>query len=168
MSRFLYTCVTVQSHLLHSEHMCVIIFVTTSKGVTDMQDTTLLDRNEPITMDGLRSHFRKHDFSTQTSGYKFKTASSEKNQMYLKAKGFFRTSWEQKMKKLCKKVSSRTMTKLKIAPPGITAQHSVCNKTTTAGGKSSPAARFNLWRKAYDENPNVGKCITNLKRSPGA
>ena len=72
-----------------------------------MQDTTLLDRNEPITMDGLRTHFRKHDFSTQTSGYKFKTASSEKNQMYLKAKGFFRTSWEQQMKKLCKKGSMK-------------------------------------------------------------
>ena len=70
-----------------------------------MHDTTFLDRNEPITMDGLRDHFRAHDFSAQTSGYKFKNASSEKNQMYLKAKGIFRTSWNQQMKKLCKKGS---------------------------------------------------------------
>ena len=70
-----------------------------------MHNTTFLDRNEPITMDGLRDHFRAHDFSAQTSGYKFKNASSEKNQMYLKAKGIFRTSWNQQMKKLCKKGS---------------------------------------------------------------
>ena len=70
-----------------------------------MQDNTLLDRNEPITMDGLRTHFRKHDFSAQTSGYKFKNASNEKNQMYLKAKGIFRTFWEKQMKVLCKKGS---------------------------------------------------------------
>ena len=72
-----------------------------------MQDTTLLDSNEPLTMQALRDRFRDNDFSTQTSGYKFKTASSEKNQMYLKAKGFFRTSWEQQMKKLCKKGSMK-------------------------------------------------------------
>ena len=70
-----------------------------------MHDTTFLDRNEPITMDGLRTRFRKHDFSTQTSGYKFKNASSEKNQMYLKVKGIFRAFWNQQMKKLCKKGS---------------------------------------------------------------
>ena len=75
--------------LLHSEYMCVIVFVTISKGVTDMQDTTLLDSNEPLTMQALRDRFRDNDFSTQTSRYKFKTASSEKNQMYIKAKGFF-------------------------------------------------------------------------------
>lgn len=70
-----------------------------------MQDTTLLDSREPITMQRLQDHFRAHDFSAQTSKYKFKTASSEKNQIYLKAKGFFRTSWMQQMKKLCKKGS---------------------------------------------------------------
>ena len=70
-----------------------------------MQDTTLLDSQEPITLQRLQDHFHAHDFSAQTSKYKFKTASSEKNQMYLKAKDFFRTSWMQQMKKLCKKGS---------------------------------------------------------------
>lgn len=51
-----------------------------------MQDTTLLDRSKPITMDGLRAFFREHDFSAQTSGYKFERASSEKNQIYIKTK----------------------------------------------------------------------------------
>ena len=40
-------------------------------------------------MERLRAHFLTHDFSAQTSGYKFKNAPSEKNQMYIKAKGFF-------------------------------------------------------------------------------
>ena len=70
-----------------------------------MKDTTLLDSTEPITMEALQAFFRENDFSAQTSGYKFKNASNEKNQMYLKAKGIFRTSWEQQMKKLCKKGS---------------------------------------------------------------
>lgn len=70
-----------------------------------MKDTTLWDSTEPLTMHRLRGYFRAHDFSAQTSGYKFKNASSEKNQMYLKAKGIFRTFWNQQMKKLCKKGS---------------------------------------------------------------
>ena len=70
-----------------------------------MQDTTLLDRNMQLTMKGLRDHFHAHDFSAHTSGYKFTTASSEKNQLYLKAKDIFRSFWAQQMKKLCKKGS---------------------------------------------------------------
>ena len=72
-----------------------------------MIDTALLDSTEPISMEALQAFFRANDFSAQTSGYKFKTASSEKNQMYLKAKDIFHTSWEQQMKKLCKKGSLR-------------------------------------------------------------
>ena len=90
---------------MHSEHMCVIVFVTTPKGVADMKDTTLLDGTTPLSMERLRAHFLAHDFSAQTSGYKFKNATSEKNQMYLKAKGFFRSFWEGQMKKLCNKGS---------------------------------------------------------------
>ena len=82
-----------------------VVFVTMSKGVTDMLDTTLLDSNEPLTMQALRDRFRDNDFSTQTSRYKFKTASSEKNRMYLKAKGIFRSFWNHQMKKFCKKGS---------------------------------------------------------------
>ena len=72
-----------------------------------MIDTTLLDSSTPLSMERLRAHFLAHDFSAQTSGYKFKNAPSEKNQMYLKAKGFFRSFWEKQMKKLCKKGSLR-------------------------------------------------------------
>ena len=70
-----------------------------------MRDTSLLDKSKHIAMDGLRAFFRAHDFSTQTSGYKFKNATSEKNQMYLKTKGIFRTFWEKQMEKLCNKGS---------------------------------------------------------------
>lgn len=70
-----------------------------------MQDTTLLDRSKPITMDGLRAFFREHDFSAQTSGYKFERASSEKNQIYIKTKGLFRKAWNQQMKSLTGKGS---------------------------------------------------------------
>ena len=72
-----------------------------------MKDTTLLDSSTPLSMERLRAHFLAHDFSAQTSGYKFKNAPSEKNQMYIKAKGFFRSFWEKQMKKLCKKGSLR-------------------------------------------------------------
>lgn len=72
-----------------------------------MKDTTLLDSSTPLSMERLRAHFLAHDFSAQTSGYKFKNAPSKKNQMYLKAKGVFRSFWEKQMKKLCKKGSLR-------------------------------------------------------------
>lgn len=93
------------------EQMYVIVFVTTKKGVADMKDTTLLDGTEPLSLERLRGYFLAHDFSTQTAGYKFKNAPSEKNQMYLKAKGIFRTFWEKQMKKLCNKGSLRNFTK---------------------------------------------------------
>lgn len=72
-----------------------------------MKDTTLLNSNTPLSMERLRAHFLAHDFSAQTSGYKFKNAPSEKNQMYLNAKGIFRAFWEKQMKKLCNKGSLR-------------------------------------------------------------
>ena len=75
-----------------------------------MKDTTLLLSDTPLSMAQLRAQFLAHDFSTQTSGYKFNNAPSQRNQMYLKAKELFRTSWEQQMKPFCKKGSLRNFT----------------------------------------------------------
>ena len=70
-----------------------------------MTDTTLLNSTEPLTMEALREHFLTHDFSSQTSAYKFLTASNEKNQLYIRAKEIFRTAWNQQLKPFSKKTS---------------------------------------------------------------
>ena len=70
-----------------------------------MTDTTLLNSTEPLTMEALREHFLTHDFSSQTSAYKFLTASNEKNQLYIRAKEIFRTAWNEQLKPFSKKTS---------------------------------------------------------------
>lgn len=72
---------------------------------------TILPDDEPISLAVLKARFRANDFSAMTSGYKFKTASSEKNRLYIKAKDFFRCFWNQQMKKLCNKGSLRNFSK---------------------------------------------------------
>lgn len=72
-----------------------------------MTDTSLLDKDGPITLKDLKKQFRANDFSTLTSNYKSKTATSEENEIYIKAKGFFCAAWEKEMKKLTGKGSLR-------------------------------------------------------------
>ena len=72
-----------------------------------MTDTSLLDKDGPITLKDLKKQFRANDFSTLTSNYKSKTATSEENEIYIKAKGFFCTAWDKEMKKLTGKGSLR-------------------------------------------------------------
>lgn len=64
LSHFLYVYNVGPRHLLHSKHLCVIIFITVSKGVTNMQDTLLLDGTEPISKEALQAFFQANDFST--------------------------------------------------------------------------------------------------------
>ena len=66
--------------------MYAIIFLTTSKGVMNMIDTTLLDSKEPISMEALQAFFQANDFSTMVSRYDAETATVEDNEFYLKVK----------------------------------------------------------------------------------
>ena len=75
-----------------------------------MVDTSLLNKEGSITIEDLKEHFRLNDFSALTSNYKSKTATSEQNEIYIKAKSFFKTSWEKEMKKLTGKGSLRDYT----------------------------------------------------------
>ena len=75
-----------------------------------MTDTSLLNKDGPITIEDLKEQFRLNDFSSLTSNYKSKTATSEENEIYIKAKGFFRVAWEKEMKKLTGKGSLRDYT----------------------------------------------------------
>ena len=44
-----------------------------------MMDTTLLEKEGPVTLEDLRANFRAHDFSAMSSGYDKEHESSQRN-----------------------------------------------------------------------------------------
>ena len=70
-----------------------------------MIEPTLLDSNEPISMEALQAFFQANDFSTMVSRYDADGASNEDNEFFMKVKGIFRDTWNKEMGALTKKNS---------------------------------------------------------------
>lgn len=68
-------------------------------------DMSLLEKDRVPTIEELKAFFREHDFSTQVSSYDPSVATKEQNQIYVKAKKHFRSSWNEQMKLLTGKGS---------------------------------------------------------------
>lgn len=70
-----------------------------------MRDTSLLEKDGAISIEDLKKHFQKNDFSAEVSHYNPNAASSENNELYLKVKQIIRNAWNKEMQKLTKKKS---------------------------------------------------------------
>ena len=70
-----------------------------------MRDTSLLEKDGAISIEDLKKHFQKNDFSAEVSHYNANAASSENNELYLKVKQIFQEAWNKEMQKLTKKKS---------------------------------------------------------------
>ena len=70
-----------------------------------MQDTSLLDGTEPISMETLQAFFQANDFSTMGSRYDAEAATAQDNAFYLKVKKIFQDAWNEEMGSLTKKNS---------------------------------------------------------------
>ena len=68
-------------------------------------DMTLLEKEGAPTIEELKGFFRDHDFSTQVSRYKTRTATDTQNRIYIKAKKHFLSAWNKQMKLLTGKGS---------------------------------------------------------------
>ena len=68
-------------------------------------DMRLLEKDSAPTIAELKAFFREHDFSTQVSKYDPMVATDEQNRVYIKAKKYFLSSWNQQMKVLTGKGS---------------------------------------------------------------
>ena len=66
---------------------------------------TLLEKDGVPTIEELKAFFKDHDFSTQVSRYKTKTATDMQNRTYIKAKKHFLSTWNKQMKLLTGKGS---------------------------------------------------------------
>ena len=74
--------------------------------------TALLEKDGTPTLEELKEHFHKHDFSTQVSGYDFKQATSEQNELYIRTKRIFLKAWEKQLKVLANRSSMLNFTEL--------------------------------------------------------
>ncbi len=72
--------------------------------------TALLEKNGTPTLDELKEHFHKHDFSAQVSGYDFDHASGEQSKLYMRTKKFFLKAWEEQLKILANRGSMLNFT----------------------------------------------------------
>jgi len=68
-------------------------------------DKTLLEKDSTPTVTELKAFFKDHDFSTQVSRYDPMTATGEQNSVYIKAKKYFQSYWNEQMKILTGKGS---------------------------------------------------------------
>ncbi len=63
-------------------------------------DMSLLEKDGAPTIEELKAFFREHDFSTLVSNYDPSVETKEQNQIYVKAKKHFLSSWNEQMKAL--------------------------------------------------------------------
>ena len=68
-------------------------------------DMTLLEKDGAPTIAELKAFFRDHNFSTQVSRYKTRTATDMQNRTCIKAKKYFLSAWNKQMKVLTGKGS---------------------------------------------------------------
>ena len=65
-----------------------------------MENTSLLEKEGPITLEDLKANFRANDFSAYSSGFGDKEESDERNERFKKIRGYFEVAWNQELKAL--------------------------------------------------------------------
>ena len=65
-----------------------------------MENTSLLEKEGPITLEDLKANFRANDFSAYSSGFGDKEESDERNERFEKIRGYFEVAWNQELKAL--------------------------------------------------------------------
>ena len=65
-----------------------------------MMDTTLLEKEGPVTLEDLRANFRAHDFSAMSSGYDKEHESSQRNTRFKRIVKCFKKAWREQMKEM--------------------------------------------------------------------
>lgn len=65
-----------------------------------MMDTTLLEKEGPVTLEDLRTNFRAHDFSAMSSGYDKEHESSQRNARFKRIVKCFKKAWREQMKEM--------------------------------------------------------------------
>ena len=71
-----------------------------------MIDTSLLNKDGPITIEDLKEQFHFNDFSTMSSGYNKKKESDEHNDLFKKIVRHFKIAWRRQMKEMTGKYMS--------------------------------------------------------------
>ena len=65
-----------------------------------MANTSLLEKEGPITLEDLKANFRENDFSTYSSGFGDKEESVERTQRFEKIRAYFEDAWNDQLKVL--------------------------------------------------------------------
>ena len=65
-----------------------------------MMDTTLLEKDGPVTLEDLRANFHAHDFSAMSSGYDKENESSQRNTRFKRIVKCFKKAWREQMKEM--------------------------------------------------------------------
>ena len=65
-----------------------------------MNDTSLLYKDGPITIEDLKEHFRSNDFSAMSSGYNKEKESGERHDLFKKIVRHFKIAWCKQIKEL--------------------------------------------------------------------
>ena len=63
-----------------------------------MTNTSLLEKEGPITLDDLKANFRANDFSAYSSGFGDKEESVERNAQYAMIRKHFKRVWYEQLK----------------------------------------------------------------------
>lgn len=72
--------------------------------------TALLEKDGTPTLEELKEHFHKHDFSAQVSDYDFEHVSNDQNKLYIRTKKIFMNAWEEQLKILANRGSMLNFT----------------------------------------------------------
>ena len=71
-----------------------------------MIDTTLLEKEGPVTLEDLRAYFYAHDFSAISSGYDKEKESSQRNTRFKRIVKCFKKAWREQMGEMTGKLMS--------------------------------------------------------------
>ena len=87
-------------------NICMLSYFKATKGVLNMIDTTLLDKEGPVTLEDLRAYFYAHDFSAMSSGYDKEHESNIRNSRFKRIVKCFKKAWRDQMKEMTGKTMS--------------------------------------------------------------
>ena len=65
-----------------------------------MANTSLLEKEGPVTLEDLKANFLENDFSTYSSGFNDKYESVQRTQRFEKIREYFETAWNEQLKVL--------------------------------------------------------------------